>query len=489
MKNIAIYGSGEVSKKLKEFIDSIYNAYMKQFGNEECMNVLAYITEEIDSLWDKEGIENIPIIGIEQLELFRSEGIIQAVVIPENIFDSDVAYGRLNNSKVSIDEIYVAHNEVFENGKPTNENIKDLFSIYFKYIDGQEMRFAIKNEPLVTIYTQSYNGEAYIRQCIESVINQSYQNWEYFVCNHGSKDNTLEIIKEYAAKDSRIKVIDKPNSERGFYPDMIREIGKGKYFAMLDSDDYWHKDNLTHLVSFAEMNRLDMAVCSILKFEKDGEYTDLRHCSRAFVYDISENDKYFSVMYKFLRTTWGKVIRMDILKKADFSVYKINAMDFISDDTAFTLANYEQCRRVGAIPDYLLYYRITAGSVTGSYKPKMIDNNVNIYMQLVNVLKNIGDDSEQSRKYICKTYWGGLKDALYCISKSGGIYDVWLEEISKICQLQITKELVNESCIEKDDCLKIIKKIMEGCIAIKHMFDEEQCQKLEKILCFMKDTI
>ena len=97
-----------------------------------------------------------------------------------------------------------------------------------------------------------YNGEKYIAQCIESVLNQTYPNFEYFVCNHGSKDATLSIINKYAEQDSRIKVLDYPNEARGFYPELIAKEGKGKWFAMLDSDDYWAEDNLEKLVAFAE---------------------------------------------------------------------------------------------------------------------------------------------------------------------------------------------------------------------------------------------
>ena len=62
-------------------------------------------------------------------------------------------------------------------------------------------------EPLVTVLTPVYNGERYLAECIDSVLAQTYQNWEYFILNNGSQDRTLEIATLYAAKDRRIRVL------------------------------------------------------------------------------------------------------------------------------------------------------------------------------------------------------------------------------------------------------------------------------------------
>ena len=92
---------------------------------------------------------------------------------------------------------------------------------------------------LVSIITPCYNAERFIRETIESVIAQTYTNWEMIIVDDCSKDNSAEIIKEYAAKDSRIKYLktEKPSGS----PTLPRNIGiqnaKGRYIAFLDSDD------------------------------------------------------------------------------------------------------------------------------------------------------------------------------------------------------------------------------------------------------------
>ena len=63
-----------------------------------------------------------------------------------------------------------------------------------------------KTDPLVSVVTPMYNGEKYLSQCIESILSQTYENWEYIITNNRSKDRSLEIAESYAKKDSRIRV-------------------------------------------------------------------------------------------------------------------------------------------------------------------------------------------------------------------------------------------------------------------------------------------
>ena len=66
----------------------------------------------------------------------------------------------------------------------------------------------MRDEPLVSVLTPVYNGEPYLQECIESVLNQSYRNFEYIIVNNCSTDRTLEIASEFAKKDRRIRVHD-----------------------------------------------------------------------------------------------------------------------------------------------------------------------------------------------------------------------------------------------------------------------------------------
>jgi glycosyltransferase involved in cell wall biosynthesis len=114
-----------------------------------------------------------------------------------------------------------------------------------------------RTHPLVTIVTPVYNGEAYIRECIESILAQTYLNWELFIINNCSKDNTLEIAQEYAAKDHRIHIINNPEFLRVIanHNAAMRMVSPdSKYCKVVFADDWLFPECLEKMVSLAEQN-------------------------------------------------------------------------------------------------------------------------------------------------------------------------------------------------------------------------------------------
>ena len=101
------------------------------------------------------------------------------------------------------------------------------------------MENRIHNE-LVSIIMPVYNVEKYIRQSIESVINQTYKDWELLIMDDCSKDSSYQIMEEYAAKDERIK-IQRAEKNKGVVKvrNSLTQMANGRYIAFLDSDDLW----------------------------------------------------------------------------------------------------------------------------------------------------------------------------------------------------------------------------------------------------------
>ena len=112
-------------------------------------------------------------------------------------------------------------------------------------------------QPLVTVLTPVYNGEAFICECIESVLNQSYQNYEYIILNNCSKDRTLELASNYAKKDRRIRVHNSPKfvgvieNHNNAFQLMSRE---SKYCKVVSGDDWLFPHCITTMVDAAEAN-------------------------------------------------------------------------------------------------------------------------------------------------------------------------------------------------------------------------------------------
>ena len=105
-------------------------------------------------------------------------------------------------------------------------------------------------EGLVSIITPCYNGSKYVAETIESVLVQSYNDWEMLIVDDGSKDNSAEIIKGFAEKDSRIRLIQQPNGGSANARNHGIREAQGQYIALLDADDLWKPEFLTEQIAF-----------------------------------------------------------------------------------------------------------------------------------------------------------------------------------------------------------------------------------------------
>jgi glycosyltransferase involved in cell wall biosynthesis len=105
------------------------------------------------------------------------------------------------------------------------------------------------NQPIISIIIPLYNTEKYIAETIQSVLNQTYINWELIVVNDGSTDNSTSIVTSFIEKDRRISLINKSNSGVSDTRNIGTEHAKGKYIAFLDADDTWLPNNLEEKIT------------------------------------------------------------------------------------------------------------------------------------------------------------------------------------------------------------------------------------------------
>lgn len=124
---------------------------------------------------------------------------------------------------------------------------------------------------LVSIITPAYNAAHFISDTIESVLCQSYQNWELIIVDDKSRDSTGDIVKEYQGRDSRIKYIEH-DVNKG--PAGARNTGlenaQGRYIAFLDSDDIWKQEKLQKQIDFMSKNNCGFCFSSYRRMSEDG---------------------------------------------------------------------------------------------------------------------------------------------------------------------------------------------------------------------------
>lgn len=174
---------------------------------------------------------------------------------------------------------------------------------------------------LVSIVIPVYNTGEPLRGCLESVINQTYKNLEIVVVDDQSSDPlTLDIMQEYAAKDSRIKLVhNEKNSGISFTRNAGVDNTTGKYLSFLDSDDKFDIEYVERMVSALEQNQTDLVMCHSLNYSEGDSIKFksndlLLKIPTPAVIDMQEFIKQGN-LFKLPNVPYGKLIRLDLYKQ------------------------------------------------------------------------------------------------------------------------------------------------------------------------------
>lgn len=214
------------------------------------------------------------------------------------------------------------------------------------------------NQSLISIITPAYNAERFIKATIESVINQTYTNWEMLIVNDCSEDNTPARVQEYANKDNRIILINaSKNGGVSASRNLALERAKGKYIAFLDSDDCWHPRKLELQLCFMRERDIAFSYTSYQLMDESGKMLN------KYVY-AKPTMTHKNVLKNTL--IGCLTVMVDVEKTGSFRMPLI-------PHTEDTMAWVEVLRRgfvAYGIPDVLSHYRISSNSMT-SRKLKM----------------------------------------------------------------------------------------------------------------------
>ena len=114
--------------------------------------------------------------------------------------------------------------------------------------------------PAISIIIPVYNVEKYLRRCLDSVLNQTFQDWQAICVNDGSPDNSATILEEYAQRGSRFVVVTKKNGGSSDARNVGVKRAQGEYILFVDSDDFIHPQTLELMVDIAKSKKADMAM-------------------------------------------------------------------------------------------------------------------------------------------------------------------------------------------------------------------------------------
>lgn len=175
--------------------------------------------------------------------------------------------------------------------------------------------------PKVSVVVPFYNSEEYIQECLESLLNQSLTELEILCIDDGSTDNSLSIVKEYCERDSRMRLVSKPNKGYGHSMNVGMGLATGEYVGILESDDYILPGMFERLYGVVKNNDLDFVKSDFSKFYRtDGiETTEVvRICRlRPSLYGKILNPSINPELLDVIMNTWTGIYKLDFLRRFD----------------------------------------------------------------------------------------------------------------------------------------------------------------------------
>lgn len=217
-------------------------------------------------------------------------------------------------------------------------------------------------QPLVSVIIPVYNVEAYVGECLDSLLNQTYGNWQAIVINDGSTDKSLEICEKYADNDSRIKVISTTNGGSACARNHGLDNAEGKYVMMVDADDTIPKDSMFTSVCRIEEMKADILASNCMTTTASGR-TVIGIRQPEGIYSSYEILELIHSAH-MIAGIWSKIYRRDVIAKQRFNP-KLRMAQDIFFNTELLLRNPDIT--VAVTNDITYCYRYRSDSVSHSY--------------------------------------------------------------------------------------------------------------------------
>jgi len=219
-----------------------------------------------------------------------------------------------------------------------------------------------------SIMAPVYNVENYLDECIQSVLEQSYRNYELILVDDGSTDGSGRLCDEYAKRDGRIRVFHKENEGLVLTRDFALRRVEGDYCVFLDSDDWLEKDALAILAENIRKTDCDCVIYNAVRVSEDGEKiihyirSDSAICGKVF----SDRKTVYSIVLTALEynSLWRKCVRSTCFDGRNYSAYR--SLSY-GEDLVRSFEIYENAKTFLFIDDVLYMYRWNNTSITRSY--------------------------------------------------------------------------------------------------------------------------
>lgn len=320
-----------------------------------------------------------------------------------------------------------------------------------------------------------YNVEKYITECLESVVNQSYPNFEVVILIDGSSDTSASICEEYAKKDSRIKIFYQDNIGIFQTRRNLMNYAKGDYVLFIDSDDYYAL-NLLETIN----QTINEQSCDLILFR----FNRITDTGRIYAIDndvfkhntvITSENKHL-IWEKLISTNkfnhiWSKAIKRDIINDDDYAKYK----DVYGEDVLLSLPIIHRSKRIVYINTILYNYRLSSNGLGRNFKLNYLEDSIYVRGEVLNYLKRAKYDTPKNLELFYTSFTKALTRLIRQVIAN---FAITLDIINKFDQIK-DNHLYQESLqYNRLSSLSLLEKYYY------HLFQLRRYKLLKLIICF-----
>jgi glycosyltransferase involved in cell wall biosynthesis len=251
--------------------------------------------------------------------------------------------------------------------------------------------------PKISVIVPVYNVQDYLKQCLDSILCQTFSNIEIICVNDGSTDKSRKILEEYKQKDSRIIIIDKKNGGLSSARNAGMKVARGEFYSFIDSDDWIENTMLEKLYENITTLNTDISICAVHQFDETNKKND--DCNPYYTlgyFDESFDNKVFS--YKDTKPfimdvcvmAWNKLYRKSLIDKCNAQFPN----GLIFEDGPFFFSIFFKTNRVSIVRDFLYYYRINRKNSIIQKAGKKFLNVIDVAEIMYSKIKDLDDYNE-----------------------------------------------------------------------------------------------
>ena len=293
---------------------------------------------------------------------------------------------------------------------------------------------------MISIIVPVYNVEKYLDECIQSIVSQSYTDWECILIDDGSTDKSGDICDQWTKQDQRIKVIHQKNQGVSIARNQGIDKAKGEYITFIDSDDWVDSEYLQTLFQPTLKQPTDLVVAGLVHNYNNGSTKTYSSCFTGnFELNFHQAD-YFIELNKcnLLYPPYIKLYKTELIKKHKI---KFNHEYSYGEDLLFNYQYLEHVNTIACINQAHYHYRILGiGTLSSTIRHNQFEIDYEQWKVLQSFYQQKGLWNQDAKNYLYNRLWGIIYDGIFLYPKLKGVGIKYIRNILSIPEIKQLKQ-------------------------------------------------